>query len=176
MEEGKGWHNEYTRHSEARLYGRTSGTKLKAPSMKGRTLKFVRVPYGKKSTPEHLREYKLAGVPNSPVGTKEEIKEFYKERKEHPTFSDPQIKQIVKDHEPAERETTLYVPFSYSAGGSRKEVETILDKKIEASGHNTADFDYDITPEKDLKAGNSGVIEIHSSPEKIKDLKKELKA
>ena len=50
---GKGWHNEYTRHSEARLYGRAGGSKkgLKAPSMpnavsKGRAV-YYKLPNGK---------------------------------------------------------------------------------------------------------------------------------
>lgn len=37
---------------------------------------FARVPYGKKNTPENLREYGLENVPVSPVGTRKEIKKF----------------------------------------------------------------------------------------------------
>lgn len=42
------------------------------------TMIIKRVPYGKESTPPELREYKLAGVGGSPVGTITEWKEWAK--------------------------------------------------------------------------------------------------
>ena len=48
----------------------------------GRFLGFVRVPYGKRGTPEEKREYRLEGVLTSPVGTRKEIKDFIEKLKD----------------------------------------------------------------------------------------------
>lgn len=94
---GKGWHNETARHSEARLYGRASGKrKLSAPKMKGMTNKRIEQEYNAVSKPKY-QTYQYT--------SREEQEEFEKERKEHPSFSDDQVKQIVQDHEPEEKET-----------------------------------------------------------------------
>lgn len=93
---GKGWHEDYSRHSEARLYGRASGTrKLSAPRMKGMSKKQIEQEYNVVSKPE-FRTYKYT--------SKEEQAEFEKERKEHPSFTDKQVEQIVVDHEAEEKE------------------------------------------------------------------------
>jgi hypothetical protein len=42
------------------------------------TMIIKRVPYAKADTPKELREYKLGGYINSPVGTLEEWKKFAK--------------------------------------------------------------------------------------------------
>lgn len=47
-----------------------------------RFLGFVRVPYGKRGTPEEKREYKLEEVLTSPVGTRKEIKDFIERLKD----------------------------------------------------------------------------------------------
>jgi len=41
---------------------------------------FIRVLYGKKDTPEELREYRLENVQTSPVGTRKEIKKFIQDK------------------------------------------------------------------------------------------------
>jgi len=41
---------------------------------------FTRVPYGKKGTPEELKEYYLENVPASPAGTRKEIKKFIQDK------------------------------------------------------------------------------------------------
>lgn len=41
---------------------------------------FTRVSYGKKDTPEKLREYRLENFPVSPVGTRKEIKKFIQDK------------------------------------------------------------------------------------------------
>jgi hypothetical protein len=44
-------------------------------------LDFIRVPYGKDNVEDELKEYKIVGQGlNSPVGTKQEISDFVKER------------------------------------------------------------------------------------------------
>lgn len=43
-------------------------------------LTIKRVIYGKEKTPKELREYKILGVPNCPVGTVTEWKVFAKEK------------------------------------------------------------------------------------------------
>ena len=43
-------------------------------------VKIKRVIYGKKDTPEELREYTIVGSGSSAVGTKQEILEFFKSK------------------------------------------------------------------------------------------------
>jgi hypothetical protein len=74
MVEGKGWHNEYTRHSEARLNGRASGNKLKSDS--------------------NSMKHRVAVVSEQ----RKFWKEFAKEKAEHPELSNEEVKQIVEDH------------------------------------------------------------------------------
>ena len=97
METGKGWHNESMRHSEARLYGRTSSKQLRLKgSKKFMSNKQIEQEYNAISKPKY-RTYEYT--------SKEEQAEFEKERKEHPSFTDKEVRQIVKDHEPEEKET-----------------------------------------------------------------------
>jgi len=41
---------------------------------------FTRVSYGKKDTPEELKEYRLENVSVSPIGTRKEIKKFIQDK------------------------------------------------------------------------------------------------
>jgi len=45
-----------------------------------RYIGFKRVNYGKATTPVDKREYRLEGIPSSPVGMRQEIKEFMLKR------------------------------------------------------------------------------------------------
>lgn len=89
--EGKGWHQESARHSLARRTGYAGGTKKKPRMIEIK-------PSG--MTPQESWNKRIAAR----FPEKEERKEFLKERKEHPSFSDKQVKQIVKDHEAEEKE------------------------------------------------------------------------
>lgn len=114
------------------------------------------------------------GVPKMSSGNThwsnlKDLSEFEKEKREHPEFDDKQIEQIVADHR--EKKLKLVIPFSYSAGGSRAEIERHLIQKIEASGFNSADFNYSLTPERKLGVGNTGMIIVRASPEKITALR-----
>jgi len=46
-----------------------------------RQLEFKRVSYGKKDTPDEMKEYKQSGIPGSPVGTISEILDMIKTHK-----------------------------------------------------------------------------------------------
>ena len=43
-------------------------------------LKFRRVTYGKKNTPDEWKEYRIKNIPNSPVGTVSEILQMIKDQ------------------------------------------------------------------------------------------------
>ena len=45
-----------------------------------KTLHLKRVPYGKDSTPEEMREYTVVEFPTSAVGTVKEIEDFCREK------------------------------------------------------------------------------------------------
>jgi len=62
---------------EVRKEGRSKMNEIVAYELDGKKFAgFTRVSYGKKDTPEELREYSLENVSVSPVGTRKEIKKF----------------------------------------------------------------------------------------------------
>lgn len=171
---GKGWHRESMRHSEARLYGKASGNSVKSPSLKGnpKINKYnsaSKVYKGKQVLiiSEDKRKGQIGTVASCDSNLKTALVGFKDGKSGIYGFE----KLDSPEKMPVE---SLSVPYSFSAIGSNRDVALLLDRKIKESGASSSDFEYSLTHEEDLGAGNSGMIKISGSKDKIDSLKKVL--
>lgn len=163
---GKGWHNETARHSEARLYGRASGTQksLKAPSMpkamsSGNTV-FYKMPNGKvvragsswkvgayknvmKQFDEVDKKELQARVKEENATAKQYAKEGFTEQAEdeakHAKFFEKQLKEEAK-------ETPAQIEKDYNAVSKPQFQTHQYDKEDFSSQQGVIAPDHKITP------------------------------